>query len=101
MGELSSNLLLSNAPWLLGSGKPERPCERMQRAHLTSATILWAVSAGDCCPPPGNNGRHVRLAAANTGLLRFRSLPGPPLIWNATPPPAGVVGSGKSATPWL
>jgi hypothetical protein len=31
-GEFSPNLLLSNAPWLFGSGKPGRPCERMQRA---------------------------------------------------------------------
>jgi hypothetical protein len=43
-GEFSSNLLLSNAPWLFGSGKPERPCKRMQRAHLTSAAIFWAES---------------------------------------------------------
>jgi hypothetical protein len=72
----------------------------MQRGHLTSAAILGADSAAGC-PPPGNNPRHAWLAALNVGLRRFRSLPGPPWIEIAAPPPGLVMGSGKSETPRL
>ena len=37
----------------------------------------------------------------NVGFVRSRSLPGRPLIWNETPPPGLLVGSGKSWNPWL
>jgi hypothetical protein len=93
-------LLLSNAPWLLGSGKLGTPCERRQRAHLSSAAMFAPPGRPDRCPP-GPNARHAWLADLNAGSLWFRSLPGPASIWNATPPPGRVVGSGKSETPWL
>ena len=92
-GELSSNLLRSNPPWLLGSGKLGSPCERMQRATLTSAAILSGDPVVGC--PLGASALHAWLAARYAGLLVLklwgRSIPIPPL----------VEGSGKFGTPWL
>jgi hypothetical protein len=97
-GVVSLNFALSNAPWLFGSGKLGTPCDRIHRAHRTSAAIFGEGPVAGCTPA-GSNARQVWLADLYVGLLEFRSLPGPPLIENATPPPAGVVGSGKSETP--
>ncbi len=99
-GEPLSSLALSNAPWLFGSGKLGTPCERMQRAHRTSAAI-FGEGGVEGCAPAGSNAWHAWLADLYVGLLGFRSLPGPASMENATPPPGGVLGSGKSETPWL
>ena len=72
----------------------------MQRAHRTSAAIFGEGGVA-VCTPGGSNAWHAWLAALFVGLLGFRSLPGPPLTMNTTPPPGGVLGSGKSETPWL
>jgi len=71
----------------------------MQSAHFTSAAIFWA-GGGEDCPSSGNSEWHDRSAALNLGSLLFRSLPGPALIWNATPPPGLGMGSGKSEIWW-
>src|SRR5579862_2943273 len=71
----------------------------MQAAHFTSSAIFWDDGGGACFPPPGRRDRHAWLAAWNLGSVGSRSLPGPALIWNATPAPGA--GSGKSWMPWL
>jgi hypothetical protein len=70
----------------------------MQFAHLTSAASFWADSGG-AWAAVGKRDRQAWSAARGVGLLGPRALFGPPWTWKATPPPGGVVGSGKLETP--
>jgi hypothetical protein len=56
-GVVSLNFALPNAPWLFGSGKLGTRCDRIQRAHRTSAAIFGEGRVADCTPA-GSIERH-------------------------------------------
>jgi hypothetical protein len=91
---------------IVGSGKFDTPCARMQLDIASASARILALCAADGTPPFGMNLRHVCIADWNAGALTatpstLSDAPDPArwLDWIAKPPLPLLPGSGKLGTP--